>query len=106
MPHLESKTKLIMTASVNRYINTYFKQQHKQLAPQSKAPKKASFFGDPTLSGALEETNISTYGKSTFLQTPFNKIKIFYIFYPPPNLHMQNILCNFARIFSLSELSV
>ncbi len=23
MPHLESKTKLIMTASVNRYINPY-----------------------------------------------------------------------------------
>ena len=37
MPHLESKTKLIMTANVNRYINPYFKQ-HKQLAPQSKAP--------------------------------------------------------------------
>ena len=24
MPHLESKTKLIMTASVNKYINPYF----------------------------------------------------------------------------------
>ena len=26
MPHLESKTKLIMTASVNRYINPYFNE--------------------------------------------------------------------------------
>lgn len=24
MPHLESKTKLIMTASVNKYINPFF----------------------------------------------------------------------------------
>ena len=24
MPHLESKTKLIMTACVNKYINPYF----------------------------------------------------------------------------------
>ena len=52
MPHLESKTKLIMTASVNRYINPYFKQ-HKQLAPQSKAPQKAWLFRGPrTLWGA------------------------------------------------------
>ena len=80
MPHLESKTKLIMTASVNWYINPYFKQ-HKQLAPQSKAPQKASFFGDPALSGALEETNISTYGKSAFLQTSFNKIEKYTYFF-------------------------
>ena len=26
MPHLESKTKLIMTASVNKYINPYFNE--------------------------------------------------------------------------------
>ena len=39
MPHLESKTKLIMTASVNRYINPYFNQQHKQLDLTTIAPK-------------------------------------------------------------------
>ena len=26
MPHLESKTKLIITASVNKYINPYFNE--------------------------------------------------------------------------------
>ena len=87
MPHLESKTKLIMTASVNRYINPYFKQ-HKQLAPQSKAPQKASFFGDPALSGALEETNISTYDKSAFLQTSFNKIEKYVYFFNIKHLNL------------------
>ncbi len=32
MPHLESKTKLIMTASVNKYINPFFLTSCKKYA--------------------------------------------------------------------------
>ena len=73
MPHLESKTKLIMTASVNRYINTYFKQQHKQLAPQSKAPQKASFFGDPHSLGRSRKQIFQRMVKAPFCKLHMTK---------------------------------